>query len=134
MNIIAKLFASTMPSIENMKSERLPKKRGLALVVLHVAERVDVDERADAGDDEQHDLAQARRSATPIGDARSAGAEIEPRNFAATVVGPRREDEDAGEQRRRPTQPTESVALQRRASCAWNSRISDGRRPAERAG
>ena len=25
MNIIAKLFASTMPSIENMKSERLPK-------------------------------------------------------------------------------------------------------------
>ena len=29
MNIIAKLFARTMPSIENMNSERLPKKRAL---------------------------------------------------------------------------------------------------------
>ena len=51
MNIITKLFASTMPSIENMKKRERGEVARLAVVVAHVAERIDVDERADAGDD-----------------------------------------------------------------------------------
>ena len=47
-----------MPSIENMKKRERREVAGLARVVLHVAERVDVDERADAGDEQEHGLAQ----------------------------------------------------------------------------
>ena len=61
MNIIAKLFASTMPSIENMKSDRLPKYRAFRRIGTHVDEGIDMDQRTDAGDDEQHHLAKADR-------------------------------------------------------------------------
>ena len=93
MNIIAKLFASTMPSIENMKSDRLPKNRAFALIFLHIDERIDMHERADAGDDQQHDLAQLI-DGSPMGN--RAG-----RNRARFGAGRAEEDEEAGEAKRR---------------------------------
>ena len=56
-----KLFASTMPSIENVNRLMNAKKRALLAVFVHVAEGINVDRAADAGDDEQHHQAQARR-------------------------------------------------------------------------
>jgi len=48
MNIITKLFATTMPSIENMKKESDARVARFAGIVSHVAERINVDHGADA--------------------------------------------------------------------------------------
>ena len=58
MNIITKLFASTMPSIENRKSASPAKVTPVAFFIGHVADRIDENQRRDRIDDHKHRPAQ----------------------------------------------------------------------------